>query len=163
MTFVTLGNPTQPFNRLLEAIKALVADNTLPRPVLVQSGATRSFSCTECEIVPLLSPADFDRAMVNAKVVIGHAGAGTIINALRAGHCPIVMPRERRYGEMVDDHQGELVKALAAEGLVYVASSVQEIRTGVAVVQQRRGHSVSGSNSRLLDLVSRRLDELILR
>ena len=47
-----------------------------------------------------------------ADLVITHAGVGSILCARRAGHVPIVVPRQSRYGEHVDDHQVELVRAL---------------------------------------------------
>jgi len=48
-----------------------------------------------------------------ARVVITHAGVGSIMLALAAGKKPIVAPRLYRYGEHVDDHQTEIARAFA--------------------------------------------------
>jgi UDP-N-acetylglucosamine transferase subunit ALG13 len=48
---------------------------------------------------------------------VTHAGVGSILCARRYGHVPVVVSRLRCYGEHVDDHQAELTRALAVEGL----------------------------------------------
>jgi UDP-N-acetylglucosamine transferase subunit ALG13 len=62
--------------------------------------------------------ADFVEVISKAELIICHSGAGTLIHILRAGKHPVVMPRRRKYGEVVDDHQVELATAFAAEGRV---------------------------------------------
>ena len=42
-----------------------------------------------------------------------HAGVGSILTCLRLGRTPLVVPRQSRFGEHVDDHQVELTRALA--------------------------------------------------
>jgi UDP-N-acetylglucosamine transferase subunit ALG13 len=58
--------------------------------------------------------------MGEAETVIGHAGAGTILLACKMGHVPVVMPRLKRLGETVDDHQLEFALALEETGQVTV-------------------------------------------
>ena len=47
-----------------------------------------------------------------------HAGVGSILTCLRLGRTPLVVPRQSRFGEHVDDHQVELTRALADAGKV---------------------------------------------
>lgn len=54
-----------------------------------------------------------------ADVVITHAGVGSILMALDVGKYPIVVAREQRYHEHVDDHQMEIVRGLSPLGLVH--------------------------------------------
>jgi UDP-N-acetylglucosamine transferase subunit ALG13 len=56
-----------------------------------------------------------------ARVVVCHAGVGTILTALANGRRPIVVPRLARHGEAVDDHQVALARRLADVGLVLLA------------------------------------------
>ena len=44
--------------------------------------------------------------MVSADVVIAHAGCGSLLSALAAGRCPVLVPRRTAHGENVDEHQG---------------------------------------------------------
>jgi UDP-N-acetylglucosamine transferase subunit ALG13 len=72
-----------------------------------------------------------------AEIVVSHAGVGSIICSLRAGHVPVVFPRLKCYGETVDDHQAELAEALAQRGNVRVAWTGEELIEAVASVPTR--------------------------
>jgi UDP-N-acetylglucosamine transferase subunit ALG13 len=61
--------------------------------------------------------------MAEAAAVVCHGGPGTILGAKHAGAVPIVVPRQHRLGEHVDDHQVRFSRRLAAEGGVYLAES----------------------------------------
>ncbi|TDC80782.1 glycosyl transferase family 28 [Micromonospora sp. KC606] len=62
--------------------------------------------------------AEMQQAMREADVVVTHAGVGSALAAMRAGHRAIYVPRRRAYGEHVDDHQVEMARELDRRGLV---------------------------------------------
>lgn len=121
MIFVTVGTHHQPFDRLLDAVAALGRDD-----VVVQHGHS-SAPRGVAEAVPFLPFADIEAKMHAADAVVTHAGVGSILLALRCGHTPIVVPRLRRHGEHVDDHQAELTDALAGRGVVVALDDVTEL------------------------------------
>jgi len=150
-TFVSLGNATQPFNRLIEAVMKIVAQ--LPKPVIVQHGSTR-FAAVGCIARPFLGMEEYRCLMTESELVILHAGAGSLIHAIQAGKMPVVMPRRVKYGEVIDDHQVELAKALAEAGKVIVAEEPHELLDAIAEAlrcQQLRPNSMK--HSRMIDLV----------
>ncbi len=53
-----------------------------------------------------------------ARVVVTHAGVGTIMVALANGKRPVVMPRLSRFAEAVDDHQLGLARRLSEADFV---------------------------------------------
>jgi UDP-N-acetylglucosamine--N-acetylmuramyl-(pentapeptide) pyrophosphoryl-undecaprenol N-acetylglucosamine transferase len=57
------------------------------------------------------------QAIAEADLVITHAGAGSALTALEAGHFPIMVPREASHGEHVDDHQQQVARELHKRGL----------------------------------------------
>ena len=59
-TFVSVGNATQPFARLLDGVAAIARE--LPQPVFVQSGST-PFHATAAQAAPWLAMADFESRM----------------------------------------------------------------------------------------------------
>ena len=125
-TFVTVGNAKQEFGRLFDICAECYKD--LNKPVIIQSGYTdvkHNFD----EIYKFMSQTDFHHSMKNASLVIGHAGAGTIMTALQYGKKPIVIPRLSAQGEHVDDHQTELAKALESEGKVFMVNSSSELHS----------------------------------
>lgn len=112
MLLVTIGT-CEPFDRLLSAIDELDVDEEL----VVQTGLStvhpRRASCFDFLAYDALAD-----LVSRARVVVTHAGVGTILTVLAAGKRPIVVPRLRRYGDAVDDHQLELAERLALAGLV---------------------------------------------
>lgn len=133
-TFVTFGNATQPFKRLMEAVEG--AREVLPHPVTVQHGRTPC-TATWLSALSFLSPTDYENQMRRADIVIMHAGAGSVLHAMDAGKVPIVMARLSRYGEHVDNHQAEFAGALEAAGRVVVIRDVVDLRIAVATAQRR--------------------------
>ncbi len=122
---VTVGTALQPFDRLLQFTDAAISALTLPVTGICQHGCSlvrpRGLSCKET-----LSRAEFDSEIVNADVVICHAGVGTLWSSLREGHTPLVVPRLGSLGEHVNDHQLEIVEALRKEGRIkFIENAVQ--------------------------------------
>lgn len=112
MIFATVGSTQIPFERFVNALAALPGEELFVQhgPVPAPPGVARSTDFMQFpELVESMGQAD---------AVVCHAGAGSILCALRAGHVPVVVPRLKRFGETVDDHQVELAAVLAGEGRV---------------------------------------------
>lgn len=137
-TLVSVGNAKQPFRRLLEAVREV--GNELPAPVIVQYGHTE-FSDDRFRCVDFLSMDEYQDLVKDADVIIVHAGAGSVINAIRSGTIPIVMPRRVEFAEHVDDHQIEFTDELLKLNKVIVANNTSELRVAVDEVKK---HKVSG-------------------
>jgi len=130
-TFVTVGNATQPFDRLLSAVAAITA--SLPQPVIVQRGAGTVIHplWDTREFVPMEV---FRHYVAHAELLIMHGGAGSIIEALTARRMPIVMPRRAHYGEILDDHQVELTRALSDAGEIVLVMESGELARAITAV-----------------------------
>jgi UDP-N-acetylglucosamine--N-acetylmuramyl-(pentapeptide) pyrophosphoryl-undecaprenol N-acetylglucosamine transferase len=115
LIFATVGTHHQPFDRLVRIALALAGDAQL----VVQHGHTGRVAAGPAVQWHLwLSPAEMTALMRAADVVITHAGVASIVDAVRAGHRPIVVPRRQHLGEHVDDHQLQIVAALEERGIV---------------------------------------------
>jgi UDP-N-acetylglucosamine transferase subunit ALG13 len=118
LIFATVGTHHQPFERLVRAAIVIAAG----RELVVQHGHTpRLPSGRSVRWQRWLAPAEMQELMSEASLVITHAGVATIVDALRAGQRPLVMARRRHLGEHVDDHQLQIVDALAAMDLIVPA------------------------------------------
>ena len=130
MIFVTCGSSPIGFERLMRALEALPASE-----LNVQHGPVASPPCaTGYDYLPFGRVVEL---MQEADLVVSHAGVGSILCALQAGHVPIVFPRLKRHGETVDDHQVELALALAERGAVLVATTPDELRVAVESAPRR--------------------------
>jgi UDP-N-acetylglucosamine transferase subunit ALG13 len=122
MILVTVGTNEQPFDRLVRAAAALDPAEGL----LVQHGASR-VPHGPGEWVDFLSFEDLAERAAAARVVVCHAGVGSIMLARRCGHRPVVVPRRHHLGEAVDDHQLALAERLARAGLVTLVEDVADL------------------------------------
>jgi UDP-N-acetylglucosamine--N-acetylmuramyl-(pentapeptide) pyrophosphoryl-undecaprenol N-acetylglucosamine transferase len=121
---VTLGTAAEfPFRRMLERLAPILRAGGLlekeqgcPVEVLWQTGGTptNGLGITACDWLPA---SELDSAMRAADVVIGHAGVGSALAALKAGRAPVLVPREVAFGEIGDPHQEQVARDLAGMGL----------------------------------------------
>jgi UDP-N-acetylglucosamine transferase subunit ALG13 len=159
--FVTVGNATQGFRRLLDAVDRLAGQGGFgDQAVFIQSGNNPDFHPSYCKHEPFLTMEAFERKIREADLIISHTGAGMLLHALRTGKVPVVMPRQKMYGEVVDDHQLEIVKALAAEGRVIPAYEAEDLPAAIAEARWRNKQPVPPPPSRMLELVARAIEEL---
>jgi len=161
LIFVTVGNANQAFERLLQTVERLAAEGLIADDVLVQAGNNPDFRPLHCKVVSFLPLAEFERCVSEARVVVSHAGAGTLIHVLRAGKAPVVMPRRRKYGEHVDDHQMEIVEVLAADGRVIPAYEPEDLLGAIAEAARRGAQQPPPTPVRMVELVSQAIEELL--
>lgn len=132
MIFATVGTHHQPFSRLLDALDGLPGDEEL----IVQygPGSPPSRAGSSAAFMPFGEILEY---VHEARVIVTHAGVGSILCAIRAGHKPLVVPRLERLGEHVDDHQGELVRRLEEEGRVIAVWDTRELVSALERVPPR--------------------------
>ena len=114
MIFVTVGTNEAPFDRLLRAVEALPIDEKL----VIQHGHSSPIRSPQGEVVDFLPFEAMAETMRRARIVVTHAGVGSVMVALANATRPIVVPRRKSFGEAVDDHQLQLGRRFAAAGLV---------------------------------------------
>jgi UDP-N-acetylglucosamine transferase subunit ALG13 len=113
MILVTVGTNEQPFDRLVRAAALLGGKEDL----LVQHGSSL-VPHGPGEWVDYLPFETLAARAADARVVVCHAGVGSIMMARSCGRRPVVVPRRHHLGEAVDDHQLPLARRLAEAGLV---------------------------------------------
>lgn len=159
MVFVTVGNATQGFLRLLDAIDKLAGDGVLKdQEVFIQSGHNANFKPKHCRHQPFLSIEEFDKKIEACSLIICHGGC-TQLQAIRLGKVPVVMPRRKKYGEHVNDHQVQLVQALACERLIIPAYESENLPEAIEKAGKLR-QPVSFQTSNMLELVKNAIKEL---
>lgn len=125
---VSVGTDHHRFDRLVSWIDAYVA----ARPgvsALVQRGSSRSSERAESR--PLIPHDELLELFAAASAVVCHGGPATVMDARRAGHRPIVVPRDPSFDEHVDGHQLRFARHLESEGLATVATTEAELFTAL--------------------------------
>ena len=132
MVFVTLGTQAKDFSRCLKMIEALVKDKVITEPVFAQTGHTK-YQPEEIECVRFISEKEYNERISEARIVISHAGTGALFSSIAQGKKVIAIARLSKYGEMVNDHQTEIVKKLSEGG--YILDGTNDLRTAWKAAQ----------------------------
>lgn len=117
MILVLLGTQDKPFNRLLDAISKAKKDKIIKDKVIAQIGCT-TFEDKNINTFDFKSKEEIEKLIEDARIVITHAGVGTITECLQKDKKVIVVPRLKKYGEHTNDHQMQITKEFAMKDYV---------------------------------------------
>lgn len=125
MIFVTVGTD-QPFDRMMKVVDAWAAERAR-NDVFAQIGEG-GWEPRSIPFSQFLTPPDFKQRFNQARVIIAHAGMGTIISALSQGKPILVMPKLASLGEHRNEHQLATARRMMNLGNVTVAFNEAELR-----------------------------------
>jgi len=124
MIFLTVGTQF-PFDRLIKAVDEAVGCDG--EEVFAQIGMS-SYEPLNFRAVVSLDKDQFDRYFREASGIIGHAGMGTISLALEWNKPLLVLPRRKKYGEVVNDHQVGIAQKFEELGHLLAAYEAEDLR-----------------------------------
>ena len=116
--FVTVGTD-QHFDRMVKIIDKWAANNP-HKEIFAQIGDT-NYQPPHIKHSKFLAPQEFVEQIKSASLIIGHAGMGTILTALKHQKPILVMPKLANLGEHRNEHQTATAKYLSDQGKVNVA------------------------------------------
>ena len=128
MIFVTIGLHYQGFNRLIKAVDELALK--IDEEVIAQIGSTK-YTPKNIEYFREKNIEEVDEYFKDARIIISHAGIGSIITALKYEKPLIVVPRFKKYNEHTSNHQLEVAKALENEGKASVVYETEDIQKAI--------------------------------
>lgn len=124
MIFVTVGTHEQQFNRLIQKVDELKRDGIIQEDVVMQIGYS-TYEPQYCHWSKLLPYQQMVKYVEDARIVITHGGPASFLMPLQIGKIPIVVPRQKQYGEHVNDHQLEFCRAVAERmGLIILVEDI---------------------------------------
>lgn len=130
----------------MEAVDELQGSGAVGEEFFLQLGSTP----TEPRHVRFERYLSFGRVVEEvqrASVVVAHAGAGTVLACIQQGKHPVLVPRQARHGEAIDDHQEPFAAKMGEAGLATVVQDLKELGPAILRVRTmaaRSGH-VGGS------------------
>jgi beta-1,4-N-acetylglucosaminyltransferase len=126
MILLTVGTYPLQFNRLIEAVDVAIINGSIDENVFAQIGFS-TYRPLNMKYVEMLPKESFDRCFREASGVISHAGIGTIKMALDNEKPLLVMPRLKKYSEVVNNHQLTTAKKFEELGHILVAYEQNEL------------------------------------
>lgn len=136
MIFVTVG-AQMPFDRLVKTVDQWAGENGRD-DVFAQIGQSE-YRPSNMQWTTFLEPEEFKRKYETAKVIIAHAGTGSIITALQLGKPILVMPRRANLRETRNDHQVATSEQFRRFDSVEVALDENELFTKLAGIDNLHG------------------------
>ena len=128
MIIVTVGMQLG-FDRLIAAMDALAP--TLGMPVIAQTGRG-SYQPRNMEARTKIAPAEFETLVEQARLIVSHAGIGTVLTAARCAKPILLLPRRAGLGEHRNDHQLASVRKLDGRPGILVAMDEGELPARIA-------------------------------
>lgn len=119
MIFLTVGTQFS-FDRLVKAVDIAVERGHITEQIYAQIGES-SYRPHNFGAISSLEKPLFDEYIRQASCIISHAGVGTIAKVLNNNKPLLVMPRQKKYGEVVNDHQIAIAKKFEEFGHILVA------------------------------------------
>lgn len=126
MIFATTGTQLA-FPRLMAALNARAAG--LGEEIVAQAGpeAGAAAAYPALDIRTHLAPAEYEAIVVRARLLVAHAGIGTILTARRHGKPLIIVPRRHALGEHRNDHQLATARQVADLEGIHIAWEVDDL------------------------------------
>lgn len=128
MIFITVGTQG-PFDRLISTMDKLAYE--LPEIPFVAQISESSYKVKNMKSLEFVGPTEFDTYFSAAKLIVSHAGMGTIISALEYNKPIIIFPRLAKLGEHRNEHQMATAKRLERLNYLHVAYDEEVLRNKV--------------------------------
>lgn len=164
LILVTVGTDHHPFTRLMSWIEQW---SGRPLRWRVQHGFTPVPQGNAIDATEMMPHDELQRALGEASVIVCQGGPGSIMDARSVGKVPIVVPRQSRLGEHVDDHQVRFARRLDEARLIRMATTEGDFRSLIATaLDWPEQFATSPEQSDIGDTVKRfgvLIDELIAK
>lgn len=152
MILVMLGTQNNSFHRLLEEINKLIKKEIIQEEVIVQAGYTK-YETPNMEIFGLIPKEELKQYQQEARIIITHGGAGSIITSLQYGKKVIAVPRKHEYGEHVNNHQEEIVELFNSKGYIIGTNGVEELEQAIEKAKNFKPVQYKSDNHKMLQII----------
>jgi beta-1,4-N-acetylglucosaminyltransferase len=112
------------FDRLVREIDRI--STNISEDIIMQIGNTK-YEPKNVKYYRFVTEDQINKLYNDARIIICHAGVGTILSSLLRNKLVIVVPRRMKYGEHVDDHQLEIAKELEKDGIIKAVYDIDKI------------------------------------
>ena len=163
MIFVTVGAHEQPFNRLVQKMDELKKNGTIQEDVIIQTGFS-TYEPQYCQWSKLIPYQQMIKNVEEARIVITHGGPASFIMPLQIGKTPIVVPRQHKFDEHVNNHQVEFARNVEKRmGTIIDVEDVEtlgDIITNYYQIVAGMGHGMSSNNAKFNEELEKLVDKL---
>lgn len=126
MIFVTVGTHEQGMDRLFIELDRLIETKQITEEVFSQIGYS-NYKPQHYKYKKMIAYDEMDKYVKKADIVITHGGPGSIFHPLQYGKIPIVVPRNPKFNEHVDEHQILFTKRLENNSKIIAVYDIEDL------------------------------------
>lgn len=152
MILVLLGTQNNSFNRLLEEIEKNIQNGNIKEKVIVQAGFTK-YESKNMDIFDMIEQNKLDELIEQADLIISHGGVGSMMSAIKKGKKIIAVPRLKKYGEHVNDHQLEIIETFKKQGLIIGIENVEQLAQALIEVKNMETKSINTGENKIIKII----------
>lgn len=158
MILVMLGTQKNDFSRLLKEIEKCIEDKTIQEPVLVQAGSTK-YKTDKMQVFDLIAREELDKKKEEARLIITHGGVGSIVGALKMNKKVIAVPRLKKYGEHVNDHQNQIVENFDKQGYIKGVFDISKLKEEIKNIDYFKPKKFVSNTQSIINIVENYIDQ----
>lgn len=152
MIFVILGTQDIQFNRLLIELDRLVGEGVIREEVFAQTGYS-TYVPQHFMFQDFITMETFEAYIEKASVVISHGGAGSLIASVKSGKKVIGIPRRKKYGEHVNDHQVELIEQFTSHRYILAVMEMDGLKEALEKIEDFIPENYQSGNAEILHVL----------
>lgn len=126
MILVGLGTQDKSFDRLLKQIDKEIKNGNITEEVIVQAGYTK-YESKNMKIFDYVTQEELNEYVKKARLIITHAGVGSMLVGLENNKKVIAVPRLEKYKEHANDHQVQIAEQFSEEGYVIYLKNLKDL------------------------------------
>ncbi len=160
MILVTLGTNDKSFIRLIKKIEELKIKGAIEQDIIVQAGYTK-YSSEHMQIFDLIDMDNFQKLLQECSILITHGGVGTIVSGLQNNKKVIAVPRLKKYGEHVNDHQLQIIENFAESGFLLPCYDMDDLEEAILKVESFEPKQYTSNTIHMVELVRNHIEQLV--
>lgn len=144
MIFVTVGS-LFPFDRLVRLVDTLAP--SMPDETFFAQIFDGAYEPVNIPYARLISRREFTEKLQASRVIVAHAGMGSVITAMELGKPVVLVPRVLEWGEHTTDHQMATARWLADRPGIYVCMRDEDFpkTLAAALAKEKTGEAMPKS------------------
>lgn len=159
MILVMLGTQDKPFDRILKAVAREKKKGNIKDKVIAQIGCT-NFKDDNIKTFDFSSKEEIESLIEKARIIITHAGVGTITECISKDKKVIVIPRLKKYGEHTNDHQMQITKEFALKEYVLPLYDTRNLSKVLNDIKTFKPVKYESNNERFKNKIKEYIDKL---
>jgi len=158
LIFVCTGSRNYQFNRLIKEIDCLVKEEKIKERVFAQIGET-DYIPQFFEYRKYIDADEYEVYQNYCDILITHGGTGSIVKALKKGKNVIAVPRLKKYGEHIDDHQLQIVQEYVDRKQIRGVWEIKDLWKEIVFFQEGNQLNSYHSEHKLIKIVDRYIQD----